>query len=448
MATCRKIEQFVTEWRMAAQGPEVVRKEILALEEQALRASQMGRAEDAKRAWERILSLDPKHVRALDVLGQAAFRRGDLPQARTLLERLTKADGADAQQWVNLAVACQGLRDEAAEEAAITRALTVEPRNLLALLMRGNLMERRGKAHDAARAYGAAAAVSPPVDRLMPELRPAVTHAMQFKEKYDRDCAAFLDRHLEATLATHGAEDLRRFRDALDILVGRKRRYDSQPVILHYPRLVPIEFFDRDEFPWMDAVEAATEGIRAEYLEVLRSEQGFQPYVEYPPDVPHDQWAELNHSPRWSAFHLYKMGRRVEENASRCPKTMAVLAGVPQPRQAGRTPAAMFSLLKPRTRIPPHTGVTNVRLVVHLPLIVPPGCGFRVGNQTREWVPGKAWVFDDTIEHEAWNGSDQPRVVFIFDVWHPHLSAAERDLLGALSEGLDAFAGGAESFEL
>jgi aspartate beta-hydroxylase len=430
------------------QSPNVPPQEIRALEEQALRAAQMGRGDEARRLWERLLALDPRHPRALEVLGQAAFRRGDLPQARALLERLAEADGHDPQQWVNVAVACQGLRDDAGEEAAVRRALTVDPRNLPALLMRGHIMERRGRTHEAARAYGAAAAVSPPLERLLPELRPAVSHAIQFKGTYDRDCAAFLDGHLKATLEAHRGEDLRRFRDALDILVGRKRRYDSQSLILHYPRLVPVEFFDRDEFPWIDAVETATDAVRGEFLEVLRTDEGFQPYIEYPPDVPHDQWAELNNSPRWSAFHLYKMGKRVDPNASRCPGTMALLGKVPQPRQQGRTPAAMYSLLKPRTRIPPHTGVTNVRLVVHLPLIVPPGCGFRVGNQTREWVPGKAWVFDDTIEHEAWNDSDQLRVVFIFDVWHPHLSAAERALVSALSEGLDAFAGGADSYDL
>ena len=430
------------------QSPNIPRQELLALEEQALRAAQMGRGDEARRAWERILAMDPSHPRALDVLGQAAFRRGDLPQARALLERLAQADGRDPQQWVNVAVACQGLRDDAGEEGAIRQALTVDPRNLPALLMRGQLMERRGKTHEAARAFGAAAAVSPPLDRLVPELRPAVGHAIQYKEKYDRECADFLDRHLQACLDQHRDEDLNRFRDALDILVGRKRRYDSQSVILHYPRLTPIEFFDNKAFPWIEAVEGATEAVRAEFMEVLRGDTGFQPYIEYPADVPHDQWAELNNSPRWSAFHLYKMGERVEANAVRCPKTMAVLDGVPQPRQQGRTPAAMYSLLKPHTRIPPHTGVTNVRLVVHLPLVVPPGCGFRVGNQTRQWVPGKAWVFDDTIEHEAWNDSDQLRVVFIFDVWHPHLSAAERELVSALSSGLDAFAGGADPYDL
>jgi aspartyl/asparaginyl beta-hydroxylase (cupin superfamily) len=120
---------------------------------------------------------------------------------------------------------------------------------------------------------------------------------------------------------------------------------------------------------------------------------------------------------------------------------MKLLETAPQPNQPGRTPAAMFSLLKPKTSIPPHTGVSNVRLVTHVPLIVPPGCGFRVGNETREWLPGKAWVFDDTIEHEAWNRSDQLRVVLIFDIWHPQLSQAERNMITALAGAVTAFTG-------
>jgi aspartyl/asparaginyl beta-hydroxylase (cupin superfamily) len=198
----------------------------------------------------------------------------------------------------------------------------------------------------------------------------------------------------------------------------------------------------------MDEVEASTGEIRDEFLEILRTEEGFTPYITYPDDVPHNQWAELNNSPRWSALHLYKMGERIEENAARAPRTMAAIDRVPQPVMAGRTPAAMFSLLQPRTRIPPHTGVANVRLVTHLPLIVPEDCGFRVGNDTRAWAPGKAWVFDDTIEHEAWNGSDKLRVVLIFDVWHPHLSAAEREMITALASGLVAFTGAVEEAPL
>jgi aspartyl/asparaginyl beta-hydroxylase (cupin superfamily) len=120
-------------------------------------------------------------------------------------------------------------------------------------------------------------------------------------------------------------------------------------------------------------------------------------------------------------------GRIIEENAARCPATMAALGMVDQPCVEGMSPSAMFSILKPRTRIPPHTGAANTRLVLHLPLIVPQGCGFRVGGETRAWREGEAWVFDDTIEHEAWNDSDQPRAILICDVWAPTLSPTERE---------------------
>ena len=101
----------------------------------------------------------------------------------------------------------------------------------------------------------------------------------------------------------------------------------------------------------------------------------------------------------------------------------------------------LFSILDAGTVIPPHTGVTNTRLTVHLPLIIPPNCAFRVGSETREWIPGKAWVFDDTIEHEAWNRSDMPRAVLIFDIWNPYLSEAERDLIRAATEVFGTYYG-------
>ncbi|MFM9481388.1 aspartyl/asparaginyl beta-hydroxylase domain-containing protein, partial [Streptomyces scabiei] len=82
-------------------------------------------------------------------------------------------------------------------------------------------------------------------------------------------------------------------------------------------------------------------------------------------------------------------------------------------------PNLMFSRLRPQTHIPPHHGMTNTRLVVHLPLIVPEGCWFRVGNDTRPWIEGQAWVFDDSILHEAMNPTAQDRVILMWDVWNP-----------------------------
>jgi len=380
---------------------------------------------------------EPVDLAALEALGQRAFRAGDLGAARAHYKKLVDSGGASTQHWVNLAVVCQGLGDEAGEEAAIKGALAGDPLDLLALILRANLLERQGKHYDAAQAYGAVVAVSPPLERLHPDLRPAVSKAIEHRDRYQREVGEFLDAALEADYRELAGEDLRRFRDSVDIMVGRKRRYESRSEMYHFPRLPPIEFFDRDLFPWLDSIEAAADAMRDEFLEVLATEKGFTPYITYPPGVPLNQWVELNNSPAWSAFHLIKMGEVVGENAERCPRTMAALSGAPQPDQPGRTPAAMFSLLKPRTRIPPHTGVTNVRLVTHLPLIVPQGCGFRVGNQTREWIPGKAWVFDDTIEHEAWNDSDKLRVVLIFDIWHPHLTPAERHLVTRLAGALN-----------
>lgn len=421
-------------------------EQIAQLEAEAARLAQQGRLEQAQPLWERVAQLDPRNTRVTIALGQYHFRKGDYQVARTWLQRVVDMDGSDCQQWVNLALACQMLKDETAEEAAIRGALRTDPNDLLALILRANLLERQGRMHQAARVYGSVTASSPTLDRLNPNLRPAVAHAMQFREKYERDFGNFIDEFLSPVYAEHGTQDLRRFQESVDIMVGRKRRFDSQPANYYFPHLAPIEFFDRKEFPWLERLEGATEQILAEFLQVLDTEEGFTPYLTYPDDVPHFQFTELNNSPRWSAFHLYEAGRRNEANAARCPATVAMLDSLPQPRQSRRTPTAMFSLLKPKTRIPPHTGVTNVRLLTHLPLIVPESCGFRVGNQTREWVPGQAFVFDDTIEHEAWNDSDKLRVVMIFDVWHPHLTPAERALITAMSDATNAFSAEDENF--
>ena len=95
------------------------------------------------------------------------------------------------------------------------------------------------------------------------------------------------------------------------MMLGRKRRYDSQSMLHHYPGLPAIEFFEREDFPWLDQFEAATDAIRDEFLQILDTETGFTPYITYPDDVPLNQWAELNNSPNWSAFHLFKKGALV-----------------------------------------------------------------------------------------------------------------------------------------
>lgn len=106
---------------------------------------------------------------------------------------------------------------------------------------------------------------------------------------------------------------------------------------------------------------------------------------------------------------------------------------------SGLCPNAMFSALAPRTRIPPHHGETNARVIVHLPLVVPPGCRYRVGYDECDWEVGRILAFDDTLEHEARNDGDELRVVLIFDVWNPALSPAEQRLVDAMVEAARGF---------
>ena len=413
---------------------------VSAYEREAVQAMQSGREDDAFRAWSQVLALQPQHAVALTQVGQTLFKRGDFIAARQAFAGAADTDGSKPRAWVNLALACQQLGDTTAEAAALTGALQADPYDLLALVLRGSMFERLGQTQQAVSAFGAAAAVAPPLDRLTPELRPAVTHAMQFCEQHHQALGRFVDNFMAPHLQGVSGTDTARFKLSLDILLGRKQRFDAQPMRYFVPQLPVVEFFERSLFPWMDAVDAAFEPIRDEFLAVLKADQDhFQPYITYNKEQPVAQWAELNHSPRWSAFHLQKEGCVVSDNASRCPLTMAAISQAPRPDQPGRTPVAMFSLLKPKTRIPPHVGASNARLVTHLPLIVPPGCSFRVGNTTRAWTPGKTWVFDDTIEHEAHNPSDELRVVLIFDVWHPGLNAEERRLITAMNAALNAF---------
>src|SRR5207237_6390845 len=164
-------------------------------------------------------------------------------------------------------------------------------------------------------------------------------------------------------------------------------------------------------------------------------------YVERDPNRPRNDQQGLAENPDWSAFYLWKDGAPVAENAARCPRTMRALAAMPLCQVPNRSPTVLFSLLRPGAHIPAHTGMVNTRLIGHLPLIVPEGCTFRVGNDVRDWEEGRAWVFDDTIEHEAWNRSAKTRVILLFDLWRPDLSGDERSLVSAMFEALDARAG-------
>lgn len=405
---------------------------LQALCQDAREMARNGRAAEAARLWMSALEIDPGNVEALLALGQMALSRRDPAAALPLLQGAAAA-GTHPMAELCLALAHKELGDRAAEAAAVRRALAIDPYFYPALLHEARMLERDGRPRQAARVYRNVLKVMPERDLANPSLQPAVLHARGAVEHNTAGLERYLEEALTPLRQKHAGARLERFDRSLEVMIGRRRMYQPQPVMLHYADLPPIQFYDDDLFPWMAELESKSDSIRDELVGLLaEGRHEFRPYVQHPAGAPLEQWAELNHSPRWSTYFLWEHGRPVDVHCRRCPQTAAILAGLPMAEVANFSPTAMFSCLEARTTIPPHCGETNTRLIVHLPLIVPPGCWFRVGNETREWRYGKAFVFDDTIEHEARNDSDELRVVLILDVWNPLLAPAERELVGGL----------------
>ena len=406
-------------------------------------AAAAGRSREAEELLARAAQQAPDHPAVLNERGLQLMQRGEAAGARELFQRATATDPGHPALWSNLAASLDALGLHEEEMAAIERALKIEPRHPIALLQKAALIEKRGDPREAARIYRAALVTVGPETAPPPSLHAALEHARDAIRQDDAALARTIEERAAPVRARYGSGVSHRADQCIELLTGHRSRYLPQPTFMYFPGIPALEFFANDEFPWLGPIEAATDAIRAELTAVLASDQaGLEPYVAYPDGVPLDQWRELNRSRRWSAYFLWNQGTAQPRHLARCPRTAEAVKVAPQCDVAQHGPNVFFSILEPRTRIPPHTGVTNARLTVHVPLIVPPGCGFRVGGETREWIPGRAWVFDDTIEHEAWNDSDAPRAILIFDIWNPYLTAAERDLVRAATEAIGSYYGG------
>lgn len=369
--------------------------------------------------------------------GVAALRAGDAAMARRSFELVVAAGRATSALWLMLARACDATGDTKAAHATLDRLLEGEPDNLQAFIAKGDLLGRAGDDRAAVSWYQMALGraehlATVPADLVEPLRRAAAA----------RDAAAGrFQAHLREQIARVG-ELPSRFAEALDILSGRAVPQLQQPSSFFYPGLPQIAFYEPSAFDWLPALEAQVPAMIAEVEAVLADNRGVTPYVEGPEDNRPSRGHSLLGDSSWSAFHLWQNGQPVAANAARCPVTMAALGGLPIPRIAGRSPMVLFSILRADTHIPPHHGMINTRLICHIPLVVPPDCRLRVGNTTRPVEQGKALIFDDSIDHEAWNDSDQDRAILLFEIWRPELSDVERAALTTMFEAIGSYPGG------
>lgn len=316
---------------------------------------------------------------------------------------------------------------ETEKAAALDRLLAADPRNVRALIQRADLYAAAGDARSASSFY-LTAIRSAPATGVPRELASELARAKAACERYAIEYRDYLLRSL-ATKGFDSGRSSARFSQSVDLILGQKRIYLQQPKYYYFPGLPQLQFYERSLFPWFDDVEAALPDIRAELDAILDEPGAFAPYVQGHANRPKKEELGMLNNPAWSAYYLWKNGEPVAENAARFPKTLHALRNVPLAHVPNRSPSILFSLLRPGAHIPPHNGLVNTRLICHLPVIVPGKCRFRVGNETRDWVQGKGWAFDDSIEHEAWNGSDRTRVILLFDVWRPELTEEERRLV-------------------
>jgi aspartate beta-hydroxylase len=399
-----------------------------------------GRWEEAERVWNEVRRLEPQNPQALFSLGVHALKRGAINEAHELLVSARSVAPRHPLILLTLSTACRARGDTRAELEAIEAALAADAYFVPALLAKAGWIELHQGVTHAAATYRNCLKIVPEPAQWPAELRRQLEHAREVVDQHSKALSAHLANHLAGLQAALPAQLAARWREAVSIAAGSTKPYLSDCNQLHVPRLPALPFFDRTTFPWVAALESRTEAIRGELTAALENDRArFSPYIAYRPGDPVNQWKELNHSERWSALHLWRGGAPVAENLERCPETARALAAIPMAEIPGLCPNAMFSALAPKTRIPPHHGETNARLVGHLPLIVPEGCWYRVGFEERRWKVGEVLVFDDTIEHEARNDSDELRVVLIFDIWNPLLEPAEREMVQALTTGVRQF---------
>ncbi len=363
-------------------------------------------------------------------LGMAALKAGAFEDAIAYFNRACSLDAKAVPLWRNLATAYRGMQDDEGERAALEKALDCDRTDFMAWLRKAELHERLGETMDAMTAWSGVLQMAEQFETVPEGLVPVLGHA----EQYVAARGAHIHDHIEARLGSDIERSdetaRRRLRAFVDIASGTRRLYQNECSGLHYPFLPADEFFDARHFPWFAALGEHSDAIRAELTDLIdKGTDEMRPYVRMDKGTPDNKWSGLDHNLDWTACFLWEYGVPNLPVLERCPATKAALEIVPRADIPGRAPNVFFSILRPHTRIPPHTGVSNTRAIIHLPLIVPDHCGFRVGGETRQWVEGQAFAFDDTIEHEAWNESDAPRAVLIFDVWNPHLSLTEQEMI-------------------
>ena len=372
-------------------------------------------------------------------LGEAivTLRDNQPDTARDLAQRAVELGLDDTTVWGVIALANRDLADYENAQMAADRAIARDQRNARAYIVKADAFYAQNNMKAAAAFYRQALMINPLHPDMVQEIRVEFLRAQTRVQELQQAFADHMTREVQSLLDE--PESTPRMQDAVDLLLGKRKQYYPQPRHIMYPGLPIHEFYPRDPFPWLEALEAKTDAIQAELQNLISTGSEFNAYLESNTERPAFDSHGMADNDDWGALYLWRNGEPVPENQALCPVTTEAMNALPLVFSGQRCPNILFSRLRPGAKIPPHNGMINTRLIGHLPLIIPEDCGFRVGNSTRTWNVGEAFLFDDTIEHEAWNNSTEDRFVLIFEVWRPELTEAEQRLSTRMLTAVDSY---------
>jgi hypothetical protein len=380
------------------------------------------------------MNTGPDSLETIAAQATRDFRAQRYREAAAGYEQCVALSPASPALHFNLATAREMQGDLPGSIRAYLDAWRLNPKEARIALFAGAALEAAGRREDAVTMFSLGDDIDPLVrlakDR--PEFDPEVRRRSATADRVMRQ--HFTQLHARAVAefgraaAGGGAEpDLTRVRAAIWTQTHDRpvvfRTPNQRPSLFYMPDLPAQEFTPRERLPWAEAVESHTAEVRAEYLAAVEAGAQLSPYVDAGTRSP--IWSELRGNPDWSALHLFRMAQETPF-ARFFPKTLQALEAADLVRIDGRPMELFFSRLKPGTHIPPHHGIANNRITVHLPLIVPGDCSIRVGSRTHHWREGEIVAFDDSFEHEAWHRGPADRVVLIFESHHPDLRPEER----------------------
>lgn len=319
------------------------------------------------------------------------------------------------------------------------QAIACDKSNPTPYLFYGFALERLGMRDAAAEAWSFGADLDP---RLINAWRAAGVDAeIGQRSKAANDCLrrhfTALHRHsIEAFLRDNPAASIERIAAAIWCQTHESdfeyRQPGQRPHLFYVPDLPAIPVYSRAHTPWQDDLEAAMPDIRAEFMAAQQDAAAeATPYLDAGAASLGEDWQPLANSLNWGSFHLFKKGEANPRLVERFPKTLDALAAIPLVRTPGGPSEILFSVLAAKQSIPPHFGVANTDITVHLPIVTVPDAGIRVVETVYAWEQGKVFAFDDSFEHESWNRSDEPRVNLLFEAWHPDLSDDEQQAITA-----------------